>query len=255
MLTPLVLLHIGSAIVGLLSGFMAMALRKGSGLHAAAGNVFVVSMLSMSGAGAYMAAFLKPNNGNVMGGALTFYLVATGWMAARRRERKVGMFDWSALLVALAIGDAAATWGLQAATSRSGLKDGYPAGMYFFFGSIALLFAASDVRMVVRGGVFGAKRIARHLWRMSLALLFAMISFYPSRAHLFPKWVNQTNLLYVPHVLIVGAMFYWLYRVSARKRVPQIAESAPARERRPAPRQPWASRERSGRSRQAEVMP
>jgi hypothetical protein len=221
MYTALIMLHICGAIVGLLSGFTAMAFRKGSGLHGAAGNVFFVSMLSMSAAGAYMAAFLKPNNGNVMGGVLTFYLVATGWMAARRRDREVGIFDLSALLVALAIGAAAVTWGLEAARSQTGLKDGYPPFLYFVFGSIALLFAASDVRMVVRGGVVGAQRMARHLWRMCLALLFAMVSFYPSRAHLFPRWFNDTNLLYVPHVLLIGATFFWLVRVSVRKRVPQ----------------------------------
>jgi hypothetical protein len=219
--TTLTMLHICGAIVGLLSGFMAMALRKGSGLHGAAGTVFFVSMLIMSSAGAYMAAFIKPNNGNVMGGILTFYLVGTGWMAARRRDRKVGVFDWSALAVALGIGAAGMTWGFQAASSPTGLKDGYPPFMYFVFASIALLFVASDIRMIARGGVFGAKRIARHLWRMSLALLFAMISFYPARAHLFPRWLNQTNLLYVPHVLLIGAMFFWLYRVSVRKRVPR----------------------------------
>ena len=219
--TALTMIHICGAIVGLLSGFMAMMFRKGSGMHGAAGNVFFVSMLSMSAAGAYMAAFIKPNNGNVMGGVLTFYLVATGWMAASRRDRKVGIFDVSALLIALAIATAGATWGIQAASSRTGLKDGYPPFLYFVFASIALLFAASDIRMIVRGGVFGAKRIARHLWRMSLALLFAMMSFYPARAHLFPRWFNQTNLLYVPHVLLIGAMFFWLYRVSVRKRVPQ----------------------------------
>jgi hypothetical protein len=218
--TTLLMLHISGAIIGLLSGFAAMALRKGSSLHGAAGSVFFVSMLIMSGAGAYMAAFIKPNNGNIMGGVLTFYLVGTGWMAARRRERKVSIFDWSSLLIALAIGAAAVTWGTQAALSPTGLKDGYPPFLYFIFGSIALLFAASDVRLIVRGGVAGAQRIARHLWRMCLALMFALLSFYPTRAHLFPKWVNQSNLLYVPHVLVVGATLFWLYRVSIRKRVP-----------------------------------
>ena len=221
---PLLMLHICGAIVGLLSGFMALTLRKGSGLHGAAGNVFFVSMLCMSAAGVYLAAFIKPNNGNVMGGALTFYLVATGWMTARCRERVFGMFDWSAFLIALAIGTAGMTWGIQAALSPSGLKDGYLPFMYFISGSIALLFAASDVRMIVRDGVFGAPRIARHLWLMSLALLFATISFYPSRAHLSPNWLNQSNLLYVPHVLLIGAMFFALYRVSVRKRVPQNRE-------------------------------
>ena len=217
---PLLMLHICGAIVGLLSGFMAMALRKGSGLHGAAGNVFFVSMLSMSAAGAYMAAFIKPNNGNVMGGVLTFYLVATGWMTARRRNREVGIFDFSALLVVLAVGVAGMTWGFQAATSPRGLKDGYPPFLYFIFGSIALLFAASDIRMILRGGVAGAQRIARHLWRMCLALLFATLSFYPSRAHLFSKAINESNVLYLPHISLIGATIFWMYRVRVRRRVP-----------------------------------
>ena len=56
---------------------------------------------------------------------------------------------------------------------------------------------------------------------MSLALLFATASFYPGQARLFPKWLRATNLLYIPHVLLIGAMFFFLYRFSARKRVQQ----------------------------------
>jgi hypothetical protein len=222
LLQALRLLHVCSATVALLSGFMAMAFRKGSGLHGAAGTVFFVSLLSASGAGAYIAAFLHPNNANLMGSVLSFYLVATAWVAAKRRDGKPGVFDLGALLFALALGAAGATWGLEAARSQTGSKDGYAAAFYFVFGSIALLFAAADVRMVVRGGVFGAKRIARHLWRMCMALLFALASFYPGQAtRLFPKWLRATNLPYVPHVLLIGAMLFWLYRVSVRKRVPQ----------------------------------
>jgi len=183
-------------------------------------------MLIATAAGGYAAAFLRPNSGNVMGSTLTFYLVATAWAAARRRDGKAGIFDVGALLFALAIAAAGATWGFEAAGSPSGLKHGYEAPFYFVFGSIALLFAVSDIRMIVRGGVFGAKRIARHLWRMGMGLLFATLSFYPGQAKLFPKWIRETNLLYVPAVLLVGAMFFWLYRVSVRKRVPQIAGMA-----------------------------
>ena len=221
LLSTLLLFHVCNATVGLLSGFMAMVLRKGSGLHGAAGNVFFVSMLSATGAGACIAAFLKPNTANLIGSTLTFYLVATAWAAARRRDGKAGIFDLGALLSVLAIGAAGATWGLQAASSQTGSKNGYPAAFYFVFGSIALLFAASDIRMLVRGGVFGAKRIARHLWRMCMALLFASLSFYPGQGKLFPRWLRETNLLYVPAVLLIGAMLFSLYRVSIRKRVPR----------------------------------
>ena len=216
---PLVILHVCSAAIGLLSGYSAMLFRKGSGLHGAAGTVFVVSMLTASGAGAYLAAFVHPNSGNVIGSTLTFYLVATAWAAARRRDGKRSLFDLGALLFGLAIAATAANWGLEAA--KSGPKDGYPAPFFFIFGSIALLFAVGDIRMIVRGGVFGAKRIARHLWRMCFALLFATLSFYPGQAKFFPQWLRATNLLYVPAVLLAGAMFFWLYRVSVRKRVPQ----------------------------------
>lgn len=219
----LVITHVCSAAVGLLSGYLAMVLRKGSGLHGAAGTIFFVSMLSASGAGGILAGFIHFNSGNVIGSTLTFYLVATAWVAAKRREGKTGLFDLGALLFVLAIVSAGATWGFEALNSPIGRKDGYPPAMFFVFGSIALLFGISDIRMIARGGVMGAKRIARHLWRMCFALLFATLSFYPGQANrLFPKWLRETNLMYVPSVLLVGAMLLALYRVSVRKRVPQI---------------------------------
>jgi hypothetical protein len=44
--------------------------------------------------------------------------------------------------------------------------------MSFFMGSVMLVAAAGDVRMLVCGGVLGAKRIARHLWRIQHRLVF-----------------------------------------------------------------------------------
>jgi len=222
LLTPVLLLHVCFAAVALLSGFTAMLFRKGSGLHGAAGTVFFVSMLIAAAAGATIALFLRPNGGNAMGSTITFYLVATGWAAAKRRDGKAGLFDVGALLFVLGIVIAGATWGIQGASSPTGLKNGYPAAFFFMFGSIALLFAVSDVRLLVRGGVFGAKRIARHLLRMCMALLFATLSFYPGQAKLFPNWLRETNLLNVPAAFLAGAMLFWLYRVSVRKRVPPV---------------------------------
>lgn len=217
----LLLIHICSAIVGLLSGFLAMSFRKGSGLHRAAGTIFFVSMLSMSASAAYMAAFLKPNMVNLVVGLLTFYLVATAWWAARRRDGAAGMFDLGALLFVFVVGTAGLAFGFEAANSPKGTKDGMPAAAYFIFGSVALLCAVSDVRMFMRGGVSGARRIARHLWRMSLALLIATLSFFPGQARQLPEWLRESSLLYVPHILLIGSMVFWMYRVRVRKRVPQ----------------------------------
>jgi hypothetical protein len=63
---------------------------------------------------------------------------------------------------------------------RSGAssQDGVPVGMTFFMGSACLLAAAGDVRMLLSRGVFGARRITRHLWRMCYGLFIAAGSFF-----------------------------------------------------------------------------
>jgi len=216
--SPLLLLHICSAIVGLLSGFLAASLRKGSGWHGAAGNVFFVSMLSMSASAGYLAAFHSPNALNLVVSLLTFYLVSTAWRAARHRDGKAGLVDLIGLLFILGVGTAGLGWGFEAANSPRGSKDGMPAAIYFIFGSIALLCAVSDIRMLVRGGVFGAHRIARHLWRMCLALLIATLSFFPGQARQLPDGLRQSKLLFVPHILLAGSMIYWRSRVLRRRK-------------------------------------
>jgi len=81
---------------------------------------------------------------NVFAGTLTFYLVATAWSAARRKDGETDIFDWGALLAALAVGVGMLTYGLEAAHSQTGLKFGYPAALYFVWASVALLSAAGD---------------------------------------------------------------------------------------------------------------
>jgi hypothetical protein len=212
MASPVLILHICGGCVGLLSGAAAMFFRKGSGPHRIAGNVFFISMLIMSSAGTYMA-FMKSEMNNVFGGVLTFYLVATAWATARRREGNTGIFDWGALLVALAVGAIIMTYGIEAANSATGKKDGIPAGMYFFLSSVALLSAAGDIRMLVRGGIFGAQRIARHLWRMCFALFIASGSLFLARPHLFPAFMRETGVLFLLGILPLILMIFWLIRV------------------------------------------
>src|SRR5277367_4086073 len=210
--SPILLLHIASGTVGVLSGFIAVFLRKGSRQHGLAGIVFCISMLSLSASGAFMAT-LKHQPGNIVGGTLTFYLVATAWMTARRRDVRTGIFDWGALLVPVAVADFNLTFGLQAATSPTGMKFGLPAGPYFFLGSVALIAAIGDVRMLVHGGIAGKQRIARHLWRMCFALFIASASIFLAREHLFPTIMRQTGALYLLSFLPLMLMIFWLIRV------------------------------------------
>ena len=205
----LILTHVCGAVIGLISGALSMIVRKGAGLHRAAGTVFFGSMITMSLSAAYIAATFRPNAGNVTAGLLTFYLVTTSWVAARRREGGTGRFDLAALVLVIAIAVADFAFGSRATR----IRDPIPAPVYFVFGTISVLFASSDVRMIVRGGVVGAQRIARHLWRMGFAFLIGVLSLYPGRPQVFPKWLKASNLLFVPHVLILGSLLLWLVKL------------------------------------------
>ena len=214
--SPLLLLHILSGTVGMLSGFVAVFLRKGSRRHALAGSVFVVSMLCLSASGTYLAT-VKHQPGNILGGSLTFYLVATAWMTARRRDVAPGIFDWTALLVVLGVAAAEWTFGVEAAMSPTGMKYDYPPWPYFIFGSVAALAFAGDVRMLVRGGVAGTKRLARHLWRMCFALFIAAASIFLARQQLFPALLQKTGALVFLSILPLILLVFWMLRVRFAK--------------------------------------
>jgi uncharacterized membrane protein len=210
--SPILFLHISSGITGLLSGTVAMSFRKGSRGHVAAGRVFVISMLSLSTAGAYLAV-MKSQTGNVIGGVVTFYMVTTAWATTKRKEGETGIFDWGALIVALAVGVGLVIYGLGAANSPTGSRGGYPAVFYFIWASVVLFSAAGDVRMLMRGGVFGAQRIVRHLWRMSFALFIASGSFFLGQQQVFPASLRGAKVWFVPAFLPLILMIFWLLRV------------------------------------------
>jgi uncharacterized membrane protein len=216
-MTPALFVHISGAVIGLLSGYLAMFLRKGSGLHGAAGTAFGVAMMTMSSTAVYVARFERPNMLNVTVGLLTFYLVTTAWRTARRRNAEWDRLDLVALLYVLGVAAIGLASGFEAALSATGTKDKMPAGIYFFFGSCALLCAVLDVRMYKRGGVSGPRRIARHLLRMSFALFIATFSLYPGQARIFPKEIRDTNLLFIPHLVLAATMIIYTLRMRRQR--------------------------------------
>jgi uncharacterized membrane protein len=210
--SPVLILHICGAIVGLLGGWSALVFRKGSRLHRASGNVFFAGMLIMGTTGAYMG-FMKQQPSNVIVGTLTCYLVATAWAVIKRKEGETGLFEFGAMLVAFVDGAAALLLGFQVANGGAPFKDGVPPAPYFIFGSVALLCAIWDVRMLIRGGVAGAQRIGRHLWRMGLALFIGTASLFLGKQQHFPQGLVKTHLLNVPVIVVAVVMIFWLVRV------------------------------------------
>jgi hypothetical protein len=169
---------------------------------------------------------MKSQPGNVLGGSLTFYLVATAWRTARRRNAGSGIFVWGGLLAVLAVLAVAATFGVEAATSLTGLKYDYPPGPYFFLAFVALVAVVGDVRMLVHGGVFGLQRVARHLWRMCFALFIASMSIFLARQQLFPALMRKTGALVFLSFLPLALMVFWLIRVRLKNPHKECEEKA-----------------------------
>ena len=223
--SPTLIVHILGGSLGLLSGTAAMTFRKGSPRHVLAGRVFVASMLIMGVFAVYLA-ITRHQPSNIGGGFLTVYLIGTAWLTARRRDGESNRFDWVVLLIPLAIGIFLWMNGIKVLRSGASSQGGVPVGMMFFMGSVCLLAAAGDVRMLVRGGVAGAKRIARHLWRMCFGLFIASGSFFlgPSNRPLrllssvgVGKYLSpalfSTTLYLILTLLPLILLIFWLVRV------------------------------------------
>ena len=210
--SPLLIFHISMGALGLLSGAVAMVFRKGSHRHRVAGTVFVIAMVSMTASAVYLA-LVRHEIGNCLIAFFTFYLVATAWRTARRRDGSAGVFEIGSLLAALVIGAGFVMFAVEAANNPTGTKDGHSALKYFLFGLVALFSGAGDLRMLLRGGVLGRQRIARHLWRMNFPLLIAANTLFQGQARLFPVGLRRVHALYVPIVLIIGATTFWIFRV------------------------------------------
>lgn len=176
-MSPILAIHIGGGILGLTSGAAAVSFRKGSPRHVLAGKIFVFSMLIMA-LGAIYLATLKHQPGNIGGGIFTFYLILTAWLTARRADGQTSKFDWLALLIPLVLGITTYISGVEKLRSPLPPSDGVPTGMSFFMGSVMMLAAAGDLRMLVHRGVLGVRRIPRHLWRMCFGWFIATGSFF-----------------------------------------------------------------------------
>jgi hypothetical protein len=210
--SPVLIFHILTGTLGVLAGAAAVSFRKGSRGHGLAGNAFVLFMLGLSVSGIGLAV-VRNKPGDILGGALTFYLVATAWRTARRRNRETGVLDWIALVLVLGLLTVVAIFALEAAYSPIGVKYGYSVGPYLFLGSVALSASAGDIRMLIQGGISGTQRIARHLWRMCFAFFIASASIFLARQHLFPALLRKSGALMLLSVLPLMLMIFWLIRV------------------------------------------
>lgn len=213
-------LHIGGGTIGLVSGTVTIFSPKGGYVHRRAGTVFFVSMLVMATFAIFLAVVTPGEIVNLIVGTLVFYLVATAWLTVWRKAGKIGTAEKIALFVIVCLCAPLSVLSIQLAVgSRPFFKSALPlegpvlVAIYIFTFVVAIA-AVADARMVLAGGISGAPRIARHLWRMSVALTLATGSaFTNGLPRLMPGPFHSSNLLLLPQLVPLALLVFWMIRV------------------------------------------
>jgi len=217
---PSLIVHILGGSIGILFGYAAVLAAKGEHLHRLFGKIFVAGMTMLAVAAIYLASqltALKPmEQANIGMGFLVLYLISTSWMAVRRPPGTTGAFEKVAFAAAALVSSTFVFWGVRA--EASGSYDGYAPTFYFVAGGVAALFAAFDLRSIVKGGVEGSARIARHLVRMCTAWFIACSSFFLGQQKVMPAWMHGSKVLLALALLPLGFMLFWLIRVRIGRR-------------------------------------
>jgi uncharacterized membrane protein len=211
-------IHIAAGGLALVLGALALSVQKGGSIHRRTGLLFVYAMLVMGSSAAIL--------GNVGGGLLTAYFVITALTTVRPASRWTRAVNVAALIIVAGLAFLDILGGVKAFNSPKGVLRGVPFAMFFFLAGVMILAAIGDVRIMRFGMPRGGRRLARHLWRMCFALFIAAGSFFSVRervAKILPEPFTTTPMRMLPILLIFAAMFYWLWRVRRRRRLPMVA--------------------------------
>ncbi|MFL5298092.1 MAG: hypothetical protein ACJ798_17080 [Phenylobacterium sp.] len=219
--------HIGGGMLGIAAGFVALAARKGETIHRAAGKAFLVAMLVALAVGAVVAPLIH-QPANTLGALFAIYLLVTAWGTVKRPDGAASQLGIGATRVAAAAAVGLAAYALLGALEPRvlpGLSSQLLLGNAIFVGVVA----AAD-RRVLRRELTGANRLARHLWRMCLAMFVATGSLFLGQPKVFPIWLRGSPILWILALAPLAAMVFWLIRIRSKRPARPVRPIAPAQE-------------------------
>ena len=201
-------IHVLAGMIAIVVGYVALFSAKGAALHKQSGKLFVYAMVVMALGGALMAA-ADPTGSptNIVAGLVTFYLVSTAFLAAHR-QRRPGPIDTVLATAAFLFAF------LAVRASIGGRPDAAPSIM---FALVAIAGGVGDVRVIRAGGIQGPRRIARHVWRICLAMVVAAGSFFLGPRGRVPEIIYVPSLLPIPVLIPVVVMAVWIVRLRVKK--------------------------------------
>ncbi len=99
-----------------------------------------------------------------------------------------------------------------------------PAPLFIAYAFYGAVFATLDGLKIKKGGYAGASRIADHVWRMIMALIFAVTALFVANPQIFPEVLQTPVFQWSPVALLFAVLCYWLIRIKRRSWVIPQAE-------------------------------
>lgn len=207
--TAILILHIAGGVIGILTGWIAIASRKGQRLHRLSGKTFFVAMFVSYLIAACTAPFLESGTRpNTIAGILALYLLLSGISAARRRSFIASYKERFGLFVAFFITFMGGWFAIEGFINATGSVDGTPPQAFLVFIITGCFALYGEIRVLKRGQLSNVERIKRHLWRMCASFFIASASFFVGQPQVFPAWFNDTLL---PDMLSFAPIFFTIY--------------------------------------------
>lgn len=201
--TLILILHIASGAVGLITGFVNIIQRKGGRNHILIGNIFTVSMLIM-GIASFALARIHPNDFLLIVGIFTVYMIGTGKRYLQNKTEKPKWLDWI-LTLGMSIGGG---WFIFMGMKALFVQN--------WFGIVPLVFAYLGLSMVVEDfyNYRGKPKIKNyfltaHLQRMTGGFIAALTAFLVVNGKYLPSAVPPFVYWLLPTAILVPVIINW----------------------------------------------
>ena len=203
----LLILHIASGILSLLSGCLAILAPKGKKLHRASGSVFFYGMLGVT-VSAIFISVAKSNSFLLMIGIFSGYQNLAGYRAIKNKSLQPAWHDW-AMLILSAINTFFMIYSMNI--------------VLMVFGGISCFQVIGHFReniLLARGGKLGPLSwLKRHIGMMVGAYIAAITAFVVVNAHFFaglgiPEWLPWL----LPSAILGPLIGVYMRRYTGRNR-------------------------------------
>lgn len=207
----LLLIHVASGAIALVTALVAISNRKGSRNHRRVGTVFFWSMLAV-GVTAVPVTFIRPNAFLFAIAIFSFYMAFAGYRRGKTKFKATNLDRYAAFAM-LATSVGMIGYGIFLAFNVS------PIGWALVaFGGIGLNFSIDDIRELNKE-LEHHEKVMRHLQHMlggTIATITAVL--VQQVTPLIPDALGQTILWLAPTVIITPLIFIWSSRIAKTKR-------------------------------------